>query len=538
VTRTGPQLQFDVVIPTAGRASLAALLEGLAAQHGPAPGRVVLVDDRRRVVPAAGGLAAGGLAARVPAALLPRTVVARGFGAGPAAARNTGWRATRAPWVAFLDDDVMLPPGWAEALERDLAALPAGVAGSQGRLRVPLAPGRRPTDWERNVEALERAVWATADLACRRTALERVGGFDERFRRAYREDADFGLRLLDEGLRIERGRRETLHPVGDAPWWVSLHKQAGNAEDPFMQRLHGPGWRARAAAPAGRMRRHAATAAVGLAAAGLALARRPAAALPAAGAWAALTAELAWARIAPGPRNRDEVLAMGATSVAMPFVATAWRAAGMAMAPGRARGPRRRRSPPAAVLFDRDGTLVVDVPYNGDPARVRPLPGARAALDRVRAAGVALGVVSNQSGIARGVLTRAQVDAVNARVEALLGPLRPWAVCPHGPGDGCACRKPAPGLVLRAAAALGVDPAACVVIGDIGADVEAARAAAARGILVPTPATRREEVLAAPELAPDLAAAVDLLFGACPPAERVAGAGGAAPEPALLEVAA
>jgi HAD superfamily hydrolase (TIGR01662 family) len=68
------------------------------------------------------------------------------------------------------------------------------------------------------------------------------------------------------------------------------------------------------------------------------------------------------------------------------------------------------------VLFDRDGTLIVDVPYNGDPARVVPMPGARAALDRLRAAGVRVGVVSNQSGIARGLLTRAQVEAVNARM--------------------------------------------------------------------------------------------------------------------------
>jgi histidinol-phosphate phosphatase family protein len=248
------------------------------------------------------------------------------------------------------------------------------------------------------------------------------------------------------------------------------------------------------------------------------MAGRPRAALPAAAAWAALTGELAWARIAPGPRSRDEVAAMVATSLAMPFVASAWRAAGTALAPRRARASRHERARPAAVLFDRDGTLVVDVPYNGDPARVRPVPGARSAVDRLRAAGVALGVVSNQSGIGRGLLTGAQVDAVNARVEALLGPLGPWAVCPHDPADGCACRKPAPGLVLRAAAALGVDPAACVAIGDIGADVEAARAAGARAILVPTPATRREEVLAAPELAPDLQAAVDLLLGAGPAA--------------------
>ena len=68
-------------------------------------------------------------------------------------------------------------------------------------------------------------------------------------------------------------------------------------------------------------------------------------------------------------------------------------------------------------------------------------------------------MVSNQSGLARGLITPAQLDAVNARVDALLGTFETWQVCPHGPEDGCACRKPAPGMVLAAAAALGVDPA-------------------------------------------------------------------------------
>jgi histidinol-phosphate phosphatase family protein len=167
---------------------------------------------------------------------------------------------------------------------------------------------------------------------------------------------------------------------------------------------------------------------------------------------------------------------------------------------------------PRAVLFDRDGTLVVDVPYNGDPARVRLVPGARAAVARLRAAGVPVAVISNQSGIARGLLTTAAVTAVNRRVEALLGPLDAWLICPHGPDDGCACRKPAPGLVLQAAALLGVAPDDCVVIGDTGADVDAARAAGARGVLVPNAVTRQEEVRDAAEVAPDILTAVDRLL--------------------------
>ena len=219
---------------------------------------------------------------------------------------------------------------------------------------------------------------------------------------------------------------------------------------------------------------------------------------------------------------------MVATSVALPPVA-AWH-----HLVGRARLPRlladSTRAPhpvpplpvspglrPAAVLFDRDGTLVRDVAYNGDPDRVELMPGAREVVARLRAEGVAVGVVSNQSGIGRGLLTSAQVEAVNRRVEELVGPIDVWAVCPHGPDEGCLCRKPEPGLVWLAAARLGVPPESCALIGDIGADVDAARRAGARPILVPTAVTLPDEIAAAPEVAVDLAEAVDRLLGAPSP---------------------
>jgi histidinol-phosphate phosphatase family protein len=165
-----------------------------------------------------------------------------------------------------------------------------------------------------------------------------------------------------------------------------------------------------------------------------------------------------------------------------------------------------------AVLLDRDGTLIADVPYNGDPALVTPMPGARAALDRLRAAGLRLGVVTNQSGLARGRFTAAELAAVNARVEELLGPFDTWRICPHGDTDGCRCRKPAPGLVADAAAGLGTTPARCVVIGDIGRDMAAAAAAGATGVLVPTPVTLTAEVADAPTVAADLSEAADLIL--------------------------
>ncbi|NYI04106.1 HAD-IIIA family hydrolase [Allostreptomyces psammosilenae] len=476
---------YSVVVPTLGRPSLDAFLRSLAETRGPRPRAVVLVDDRPDTpVP---------LRPSVPGPLAGRlTVPACVGGRGPAAARNTGWRAAPpTEWIVFLDDDVLVGPDWAAELAEDLAAAGPDVGGVQGRLTVPLPGDRRPTDWERGTASLATSRWITADMAYRRDALVETGGFDERFRRAFREDADLALRVADAGFRLERGRRHTRHPVRPPRRFASLRAQAGNADDVLMERLHGPDWYRRADAPRGRIRRHRAVTAAAVAALGLGvLGHRRLAVLAAAG-WLAGTAEFAAARISPGPGDRAEVAEMALTSLLIPPAAVAHRLRGRLT--HRDVGPWPGR--PAAVLLDRDGTLVRDVPYNNDPEKVEPVPGARAALDALRAAGLRVGVVSNQSGVARGLISPEQLAAVNARLEELLGPFDTWAVCPHGDADGCDCRKPAPGLVHRAAADLGLTADRCVVVGDIGADIAAARAAGARGLLVPTEATRPEETL-------------------------------------------
>ncbi|MDP9861511.1 MULTISPECIES: glycosyltransferase family 2 protein [Streptosporangium] len=315
---------ITVVIPTIGRPGLDTVLAAL----DPAL-EVIVVDDR----PGRGGAraASGARVARALGGEGPaggRIRVLRTGGRGPAAARNAGWRAARTPWIAFLDDDVVPQPGWAEALRADLAGLPEEVAGSQGRIEVPLPAGRRLTDAERNTSGLAEARWITADMAYRRTALERTGGFDERFPRAYREDADLALRMFAAGYRLVRGGRVTRHPFRDDGPWASVRLQRGNADDALMRRVHGPGWRAAIGGAPGRLRRHALVTGLGALAAVLWAVRPGRAAAAAGAAWALLTAEFAWARIAPGPRTREEIRRMMVTSVVIPPVACARRLAG------------------------------------------------------------------------------------------------------------------------------------------------------------------------------------------------------------------
>ncbi|MFH9110069.1 D-glycero-alpha-D-manno-heptose-1,7-bisphosphate 7-phosphatase [Streptomyces albus] len=181
--------------------------------------------------------------------------------------------------------------------------------------------------------------------------------------------------------------------------------------------------------------------------------------------------------------------------------------------PAAATGTPPGAGAPRAVLFDRDGTLVEDVPHNTDPARLRPRPHAREALEVLRAAGVRAAVVTNQPDLARGVLTLPQLEALQARMEELLGPVEVTAVCPHLPEAGCGCRKPAPGLVHAACRLLRLAPARTVVVGDIGTDLLAAHRAGAPSLLVPNEATRREETEAARCTAPHLATAVRTLLG-------------------------
>ena len=158
--------------------------------------------------------------------------------------------------------------------------------------------------------------------------------------------------------------------------------------------------------------------------------------------------------------------------------------------------PQRTRH----LIVDRDGVLneeAADGGYVLVPEAFRWLPGALAALARLRAAGVRVSVATNQSAVGRGLLSLADLERVHARMtrEAAEagGAIDAIFCCPHAPGEGCACRKPAPGLVTAAIRASGIDPGATLLVGDDHRDLAAGRGAGIAVALVRTGKGRATE---------------------------------------------
>lgn len=140
------------------------------------------------------------------------------------------------------------------------------------------------------------------------------------------------------------------------------------------------------------------------------------------------------------------------------------------------------------ALIDRDGTIIIDKVYLSDPEGIEFAPGAIEGLQLLRDAGFALVLMTNQSGIARGYFDLATLAQVHNRLQSMLAvhELRLEAIyfCPHGPADGCDCRKPAPGMVRKAMLDFGFQADQVVVIGDSDGDMGAAAAAGVKGVRV------------------------------------------------------
>lgn len=228
-------IRISVVVPTYRRPDLLArCLDALSRQDlHPSEYEVIVVDDEpsarvRRVVEAHACAPRGVEGPRV------RYRARHPDRRGPAAARNLGWRSARGEVIAFTDDDCIPEPGW---LRAGLAAVERGADAVMGRLIVPRPDC--PTDYERMIGRLEDAPFVTANCFYRRGVLERVGGFDERFTTAWREDSDLYFKTIEAGFHTVKAPGAVVtHPVRPVPWGVSIREQRKSRFNALLYRKH------------------------------------------------------------------------------------------------------------------------------------------------------------------------------------------------------------------------------------------------------------------------------------------------------------
>jgi GT2 family glycosyltransferase len=241
---------------------------------------------------------------------------------GPAAARNAGWQKARASAIAFTDDDTIPDPHW---LEAGLAALARGAAAASGTIVMPLPT--RPTDYEADASRLADAEFATANAFVWRAALAAVGGFDERFTAAWREDSDLQFALMRAGGRIVRAPDAiVVHPIRPARWGISLAQQKKSRFEALLYNKHRRLYKRRIARTPPL---HFYSIAVAAIAAALGAAfNAPFIARAGALIWVALTARFFVQRMRGRSRHWGHVAEMAVTSVLIPFLSIFWRILG------------------------------------------------------------------------------------------------------------------------------------------------------------------------------------------------------------------
>jgi GT2 family glycosyltransferase len=247
---------------------------------------------------------------------------------GPAAARNAGWRRSKGELVLFTDDDCLPAKDWVMAYylawqtylqlkRRDLSM----AVAFRGGVTVPTPD--RPTDYEKNTAGLETAGFVTANCAVTRSALERVGGFDESFTMAWREDSDLEFRLLEQNVPILFvPEARVLHPVRPAPWGVSLKEQKKSLFNALLYKKHPHFFRT-------RIYRHPffnyyLMAGMALLAIVLAVTGRWGGAAVAGAGWLVLVLNFARQRLSGTSRAPGHILEMVVTSMVIPFLSIYW----------------------------------------------------------------------------------------------------------------------------------------------------------------------------------------------------------------------
>ncbi len=310
-------MRVSVVVPTYRRPErLARCLTALIAQRFDPAGYEVLVADDAASSETRQQVETFARQSEVRISYLPVT-----DSHGPAAARNVGWRAARGNVIAFTDDDCIPDPDWLAKgiepleLDEDLAAV-------TGRIVVPLPA--EPSDYERDAAGLETAEFVTANCFCRRADLVELGGFDERFSAAWREDSDLHFRLLEAGRALLRTPEAVvIHPVRPAPWGVSLRQQRKVMFDALLFKKHPRLYRS-------RIRRrplwnyYAIVLALIMAVA-MAVRGAEGAALAAFCVWVLLTGWFLVRRLRGTSHTPRHIAEMAVTSAAIPVLSVFWR---------------------------------------------------------------------------------------------------------------------------------------------------------------------------------------------------------------------
>jgi GT2 family glycosyltransferase len=313
--------KVSVVVPTCGRADLLdrclAALTAQTVRSGDM--EIVVVDDAAL---AATQAAIAGWSDRMAARGLDVIYVPNHGPHGPAAARNRGWRVARAAIIAFTDDDTVPDRDW---LRNGLLAFRDDVDALWGRITMPLPD--TPTDYERDASHLATAEFVTANCFCHKAMLDALGGFDERFRLAWREDSDFHFRLLAKGARIRHvPQAVVVHPVRPARWGVSISQQKKIQFDALLYKKHPLLYRQKIRATP-RWDYYLTVMSLLAAPAGVVLGHAPLAA-GAAAVWIAMTARMVRARLKDTAMSAAHVVEMAVTSAAIPVLAVWWRMVG------------------------------------------------------------------------------------------------------------------------------------------------------------------------------------------------------------------
>lgn len=309
-----------VVVPTANRRDLLdRCLAALLDQQIEEPFEVVIADDAASIDTREQVAAWRDRAA--PRGVTVRYIATAGR-QGPATARNAGWRATAARFIAFTDDDCQPNREWLSAGTREMER---GAQIVAGRVVVPTCD--RPTDYERNASLLADAGFVTASCFASRDALETLGGFDERFRGAWREDSDLYFRALRAGIHVaDAAGAFVVHPVRPARWGVSLLQQRKSADNALLYREHPELYRTRI--QRGPPWHYYRTIGAGMAATLALTAGRRRTASVLAALWLAETARFTGERLRGTSRRPSHVAEMVVTSALIPPLAVFWRLRG------------------------------------------------------------------------------------------------------------------------------------------------------------------------------------------------------------------